>query len=169
MMDEPVTDLAFPGKDRHLQRVQGQARTQMLSDLPADNLAGEQVSDECRVRKSASRVHIGDISDPATIRRGRGEVPLQQVSGPHPAASGTVVRGFFRLAAAPARPSSLISRATVHRATSMPSRRSCRHTFRAPYTRRPFLRSSHTRLICSFSRSSRTSRGDGSRSRFFAA
>ena len=108
----------------------------------------------------------------ATQRRfGAGAVKSRasRSAGRSPVASGTVVRGFFRLAAAPAMPSSLISRSTVHRATSMPSRRSCRHTFRAPYTRRPFLRSSHTRLICSFSRSSRTSRGDGSRSRFFAA
>lgn len=64
---------------------------------------------------------------------------------------------------------SFISRATVHRATPMPSRRSCRHTFRAPYTRRPFSRSSHTRMISFFSHSSRRSRRDGSRSRFFAA
>jgi hypothetical protein len=83
--------------------------------------------------------------------------------------SGTVVRGFFLLAETPAMPSSFISRATVHRATSMPSRRSCRHTFRAPYTRRPFLRSSHTRRISFFNRSSRCPRRDGCRSRFFAA
>ena len=31
------------------------------------------------------------------------------------------------------------------------------------------LRSAHTRVICSFGCSSRTSRGDGSRSRFFTA
>ena len=90
-------------------------------------------------------------------------------AGRCPAASATVVRGFFRLAEAPAMPSSFISRATVHRATSMPSRRSCSHTFRAPYTRRPFLRSSHTRLISFFSHASRCLRRDGRCSRFFAA
>ena len=88
MMDQLIADLVFPGKDRHLQRVQRQARPQMLSDLPADNLAGEQVGNECRVRKSAGRVHIGDVSDPAAVRRGRGEVPPQQVSGPRPAGIG---------------------------------------------------------------------------------
>jgi hypothetical protein len=36
------------------------------------------------------------------------------------------------LAAAPAMPSSPVSRSTVHRATSVPSRFSCRHTFCAP-------------------------------------
>ncbi len=77
------------------------------------------------------------------------------------APAGTVVRGFFRPAAIPKRPISRISRSTVHRATSMPSRRSCSHTFRAPYSPRPFLRFSHTRMIFSFSCSSRTSRSDG--------
>jgi hypothetical protein len=66
-------------------------------------------------------------------------------------------------------PSSPISRSTVHRATAMPSRRSCRHTFRAPYTRRPIFLSAHTRMISFFSHSSRTLRADASRSRFFAA
>ncbi len=108
----------------------------------------------------------------ATQRRfGAGAVKSRasRSAGRCPPASGTVVRGFFRLADAPAMPSSRISRSTVHRATLMPSRRSCSHTFRAPYTRRPFLRSSHTRLICFFSHSSRRLRRDGSRSRFLAA
>ena len=71
--------------------------------------------------------------------------------------------------ATPAMPISRISRSTVHRATSIPSRRNCSHTFRAPYNRRPFRRFSHTRMICSFSCPSRASRADGSRSRFFTA
>ena len=108
----------------------------------------------------------------ATHRRfGAGAVKSRRSrsAGRCPAASGTVVRGRLRLAEAPAMPSSRISRSTVHRAASMPSRRSCSQTFRAPYTRRPFFRSSHTRVISPFSRSSRESRGDGCRSRFFTA
>jgi hypothetical protein len=108
----------------------------------------------------------------ATQRRfGAGAVKSRssRSAGRCPAAPDTVVRGFPRRAAAPAMPSSRISRSTVHRATSMPSRSSCRHTFRAPYTRRPIFLSSHTRMICFFSHSSRHWRGDGSRSRFFAA
>jgi hypothetical protein len=81
----------------------------------------------------------------------------------------SVVRGLRRLPATPSMPSSRISRSTVHRATWMPSRRSCSHTFRAPYRRRPFLRSFHTRMICFFSHSSRSLRRDGLGSRFFAA
>jgi hypothetical protein len=49
MVYEPVIDLVFAGEDRHLQRVQSQAGAQMVSDLPADNLPGKQVSDERRV------------------------------------------------------------------------------------------------------------------------
>ena len=77
--------------------------------------------------------------------------------------------GLRRLPRAPSRPSSRISRSTVHRAAAMPSRRNCRHTFRAPYRRRPFFRSFHTRRICCFSHSSRRWRRDGRCSLFFAA
>jgi hypothetical protein len=81
-----------------------------------------------------------------------------------PAGAGTVVRGFFRPAAVPAMPISRISRPAVHRATVC----SC-HTFLAPYTLRPFLRSSHTRLISFFRYSSRSARANMTCSRFFAA
>ena len=47
------------------------------------------------------------------------------------AAAGTVVRTRFPRRA-PARPSSRISRSTVHRATGVPSRFSASQTFRAP-------------------------------------
>jgi hypothetical protein len=88
MMDELVIDAVFAGEDRHLQRVEGQAGAQVVSDLPADDLAGEQVSDESGVREPAGGVHVGDVRNPAAVRRGRGEVPLQQVSGPLPAGIG---------------------------------------------------------------------------------
>jgi len=88
MMDQLIADLVFPGKDRHLQRIQRQARPQMLSDLPADNLAGEQVGNERRVHKPAGRGHIRDIRDPPAVRRRCGEVPLQQVRRPPGASIG---------------------------------------------------------------------------------
>jgi hypothetical protein len=120
-----------------------QARPQVTGDLPAHDLAGEQVGDERRVHKTAGRGHIRDIRDPPAVRLGRREVTLQRSAGLPAAPAGTVVRGFFRPATAPAMPSSRISRSTVHRATSMPSRRNCNHIFRAPYRPRPFLRLSH--------------------------
>ena len=49
------------------------------------------------------------------------------------AGSGIVVR-LVLPRTAPARPSWRISRSMVHRATTMPSRLSWSHTFRAPYT-----------------------------------
>jgi hypothetical protein len=82
MMDEMVTDLALAGEDRHLQRIEGQAGAQVVSDLPADDLAREQVSDESGVCEPAGRVHIRDVRDPAPVRRRRREVPFEQVSRP---------------------------------------------------------------------------------------
>ena len=148
----------------------GPGPPQVVSDLPAHDHAGKKVSDESGIRKAAGRFHIGDIRDPPAVRRGGGEVPFQQVSWPEPA-SIRVPWSAVSCAGRPPRrsPAPRISRSTVHRATPVPSRRSCSHIFRAPYTRRPFARSSHTRIICSFSHSSRCSRGDGSRWCLFAA
>ena len=129
MMDQPVIDTA-PRADRHFQRVQSQIGAKMISDLPPYNPAREQVLHERGIGPSGSGAHIRDIRDPAAVRRVRGEVPLQQVT--RPSAPGTVVRGRLRAAHAPDKPSSRISRSTVHRATSTPSRFSCLHTFRAP-------------------------------------
>ena len=59
--------------------------------------------------------------------------------------SGMVVR-FFSPLTTPFRPSRRISRSTVHRATSMPSRCSWRHSLRAPYT--PNLALPHPPNLC---------------------
>ena len=70
---------------------------------------------------------------------------------------------------APTRPSCRIKRATVHRATRMPSRISCRHTLRTPYTRRF---ASQTRRISVRNVASRFARGEsrlGSPARAVAA
>jgi hypothetical protein len=88
MMDKVAADAVTAGEDRHLQRIQRQASPQVIRDLPADDLAGEQVRDERRVHKTAGCGHIGDIRDPAAVRRGRGEVPLQQISRPPGAGIG---------------------------------------------------------------------------------
>jgi hypothetical protein len=161
MMDKVLADLPPAGEDRQFQRVKSQIGAQVISDLPADDLAGKKVADERGIREAAGRVRIGDIG--AQRRFGAGAVKSRRTrsAGCCPAGAGTVVRGFFRWPLAPSMPSSRISRSTVHRATLMPSRRSCRHTFRAPYRPRPFARSFHTRMICFFSHSSRRVRRDG--------
>jgi hypothetical protein len=119
--------------DRHFQRIEGQLSAQRIRNLPANDQAGEQIKNKRGIRKAAQRLDVSDVSDPPPVRRLRGEVTLQQVRRPpYPAGAATVVRGLFSLAAAPAMPSSCISRSTVHRATPIPSRFSCRLTFRAP-------------------------------------
>jgi len=50
-----------------------------------------------------------------------------------PSSSRTVVRTVFPRTT-PAKPMERINRSTRHRPTATPSRRSCHHTFRAPYT-----------------------------------
>jgi hypothetical protein len=81
-----------------------------------------------------------------------------------PAGPGTDVLGRSFLAAMPAIPGSRISRSTVHRATSIPSRTSSRQTFRALYAFRPFP--DQIRMISFFISSSRA---DGFSSLLLAA
>jgi hypothetical protein len=88
VVHELIADAVTPGVDRHLQRIQRQARPQVISDLPADDLAGKQVRDERGVHKPAGGGHIGDVSDPPAVRCRRGEVPFQQVRWPPQASTG---------------------------------------------------------------------------------
>jgi hypothetical protein len=132
MVDKILADLALPGEDRQLQGAESQIGAQVISDLPADDPPGKQVCDKRGIDKTAGRVRISDIGHPAALGRGRGDVPVHQVSNLLPRRGGTVVRGLRRLPVAPSMPSSRISRSTVHRAAPIPSRRSCSHTFRAP-------------------------------------
>ena len=131
-MEKLVPDMTAARPDRHLQGIEGKLSAQCIRDLPAYDPPGKQISDERAISKTAGRIHVGDISDPPA-----GAVAVKSRSSRSdgrgcPAGAGTVVRGFFLLAAAPATPSSPISRSTVQRATCVPSRFSCRHTFRAP-------------------------------------
>jgi hypothetical protein len=82
MVHKLVAYAVLAGEDRHLQRIERQAGPQMIGDLPADDLAGEQVRDERRIHKPAGRGHIRDVRDPPAVGRWRGEVPFQQVSRP---------------------------------------------------------------------------------------
>jgi hypothetical protein len=169
MVDKICADLAPAGEDRQFQSIKSQIGAQVISDLPPDDLPGNKSVINAVYAKPAARVRVGDIGHPPAVRGGRGEVVAHQVSRLLPGRGGTVVRGFFRLPLAPLMPSSRISRSTVHRATWTPSRRSCRHTFRAPHRRRSFPRSFHTRMTCFFSHSSRSVRRGGRCSRFLAA
>ena len=81
-------------------------------------------------------------------------------SGGRAAAASEVVVLKRRPRIAPCKPSSRISRSTVQPATPRPSRRSCRHTFRGPYTRKV---SSHARRISCVNHASRTARAGSDR------
>jgi hypothetical protein len=81
MMDELVTDLALAVEDRHLQRIEGQVGAQVVSDLPSDDLAGEQVRDERGVCEPAGRACIGDVRDPVPPENRIRQVTLQSLPG----------------------------------------------------------------------------------------
>lgn len=56
MVHKIGVDLAAAGEDRQLQCVQSQVGAQVISDQPADDLAGKQLDDERGIGKTADRV-----------------------------------------------------------------------------------------------------------------
>lgn len=77
---------------------------------------------------------IPQIRHPQAVRRRRVNRRRTRSAGSRVAGSAIVVR-IPRPRTAPRNPSSRINRSTVQRATEIPPRFSCNHTFRAPYTR----------------------------------
>src|SRR5580700_7592293 len=82
MMDQLAVHTVTTGPDSHFQRVQSEPRLQSTGYLPADDHPGKQVENERSVNKTDRRFDIGNVSDPAAIRRRRGEVAFQQVRRP---------------------------------------------------------------------------------------
>ena len=82
MVDQAIEILVPPCPYRHLQRIERKIRTQVICDLPAQHAAGEQVHHESGIDPAGKRLHIGDVRDPAAVRRRRVEAPLQQVRWP---------------------------------------------------------------------------------------
>jgi hypothetical protein len=81
MVDQATEILVSPCPYRHLQRIERKIRTQVIRDLPAQNAAGEQIHHESGIDPAGKRLDIGDVRDPAAVRR-RVEAPLQQVRWP---------------------------------------------------------------------------------------
>jgi hypothetical protein len=79
MMNQSAEILVPAHEYRHLQRVERDLGTQMVRNLPPDNPAGKQVHDKRGIHPAGPRVHIGNVRHPPPVRRGRMEVPIQQV------------------------------------------------------------------------------------------
>ena len=79
MMDQPADRFMATRPDCHLQRIDRKIRTQVISDLPAQNTAGEQIHHERGINPAGRRIHISDIRHPPPVRRSREEMPVQQV------------------------------------------------------------------------------------------
>ena len=117
---------------RLLQRVEDEARLRRARDAPADDAAGVDVDDEGHVDEARPGGDIGEVGDPEHVRRRRLELAVHPIERTRRRL--VAERGSMRLAAndALAVPCAFISRATVQRATSKPSRLSCRQTLRTP-------------------------------------
>src|SRR5260370_24498117 len=96
------------------------------------------------------RFRVGQIGDPQRIRGLGVDLATPQLGG---APAGLAAEGGADRRRAPHRAAGL-----EHRATRVPSRRSCAHTLSAPYTPRFSLK---TRVISGFNASSRPRRADG--------
>jgi hypothetical protein len=160
MVDDGCQGHRAPDTGRHLEGIERQVRPERPRCLPADQEAGTGVHDEDDVHPPATSLHVRQIGDPPAIWGPGPELARDQV--PRPVACVVADRRTDAwLAADYARsPSSRMSRSAVQRATAMPSRLSCGHTFSAPYTCRC---SSQTRRTATFSLPSPGRRADGGR------
>jgi hypothetical protein len=114
-----------------LQSVEHEARMRRPAHPPADDPAGIGVDDEGDVDEARPGRDVGEVGEPQHVRRRGMELAVDVIER---ARRGLVLhRGADRLAADDAlRPMAFISRATVQRATSKPSRSNCRQTLRTP-------------------------------------
>jgi len=90
--------LGSAGAQRHAQRVEHQRGAHVSGQPPADHVATEHVDDEAEVHPPLPAAQVGEVPHPQTVRRRRGEIPTDQVSGPSRAPIRD--RGAPRLAAA---------------------------------------------------------------------
>jgi hypothetical protein len=67
------------GPDAHLQGVEGPIGAQAARQLPADDAAGVDVDDEGGVDPAGEGAAVGDVGNPQLVRRGSGELPIDQV------------------------------------------------------------------------------------------
>src|SRR4051794_9564464 len=114
-----------------LQRVQHEAGVSRAGDTPADNTPRKDVDDKGDIDETGPRRDVGKVGHPQGVRTRRFELPIDAIERTRGAALLMVVRTLLPRTT-PCRPILRIRRATVQRATAIPSRSSCRQTFRTP-------------------------------------
>jgi hypothetical protein len=135
--DRPARGSTAPSPE-HEGRLGGHA----VRGAPADDAAGEHVSDERGEPHPGRRRGIDQVNHPQLVGPGGGEDPLHEVRRPRRRRCRVRTGGHDCLPRTmPRSPSSDISRATVHGALTTPSRLSRCHTFQTPATPRPLSRS----------------------------
>jgi hypothetical protein len=83
-------------RDRHLQRLDDELGAHVVSELPADDRAREQVLDGGEVAAALPRLEVRDVGAPQHVGRRRPEAALDEVVG------DTDARNADRRSAAPA-------------------------------------------------------------------
>jgi hypothetical protein len=114
-----------------LQRVEHEAGVRRPRDPPADNAPRISIDHKGNIDEAGPGRDIGEIRDPEHVRARRLELPVDAIERACRGRVGIVVRTVLPRTA-PCRPMARISRATVQRATLIPSRPSRRQTFRTP-------------------------------------
>jgi hypothetical protein len=66
--------------DRHLECVDREIAAQPSGTLPADDYSTEHVNDKGHVDPSTVRLHVGQVRDPESVRRGRDEMSIDEVT-----------------------------------------------------------------------------------------
>jgi hypothetical protein len=72
-------DLSATLGSRHRHRVADEMGLAVAVHRPADDAAAEHIEHDRQVEPALHRRHVGHVSDPLVVRRGRGEVPVDQV------------------------------------------------------------------------------------------
>src|SRR4051812_42036431 len=122
-MDESAAGHGPAVMKRLLQGVENEAGVSRAADPPADNAASVGVDDERHVDEARPGGDVCKVRDPQHVRTRRPELRFTRSSG-HGAALSLIVVRMRRPRMTPCKPILRISRATVQRATSSPSRTS---------------------------------------------
>jgi hypothetical protein len=132
MVDKCIPDLTSP--QCLLKGVEREFAAHRLCRSPAYDHSPEDVDDEGEIHEACPGRDVGRVSYPELVRPSGNEYSIDQVRRPSLKLIGHRRHEAFGPSHVPRRPIWRVSRSTVHLATAMPSRRSCCHTFRAPYT-----------------------------------